>query len=229
MRKPQSNTREAVTQVGPCTSYPSLCNASPPPTPVSSYNNEYLPSCSSVGQVFGCVSAGCVSGRVPWDCSKAVGRGCVSSGGSAWAGCASELTHVPPGRPQTLATGLSTGLPNTEQLDSPWMCAPRGRKKTATPPEKQSFNNRSLERCPVTSVTLNLLVASQCVPPCSRGGATEGITGRCLRSCPPREISQILRATFPPKETPQRPQVSPEAGETLAFSASLTLHLFRAG
>lgn len=137
MRKPQTNTWEAVTQVGPCAGYPSLCNESPPPTPVSSYNNEYLPSCSSVGQVFGCVSAGCVSGsRAPWDCSKAVGRGCVSSGGSTWAGCASELTHVPPGRPQTLATGLSTGLPNTEQLDSPWMSAPRGRKKTATPPRE---------------------------------------------------------------------------------------------
>ena len=104
-----------------------------------------------------------------------------------------------------------------------------GGRRQQHPPEKQSFNNRSLERCPVTSVTLNLLVASQCVPPCSRGGATEGITGRCLTSCPPREISQILRATVPPNETPQRPQVSPEAGETLAFSASLTLHLFRAG
>lgn len=104
-----------------------------------------------------------------------------------------------------------------------------GGRRQQHPPEKQSFNNRSLEGCPVTSVTLNLLVASQRVPPCPRGGATEGNMGGRLRSCPSREISQILRAIFPPKETSQRPQVSPEAGETLAFPASLTLHLFRAG
>ena len=64
---------------------------------------------------------------------KLLAGAAVASGGSAWAGSASELTHVPPGRAQTLATGLSTGLPNTQQLDSPWMCAPRGRKKRATP------------------------------------------------------------------------------------------------
>lgn len=83
---------------------------------------------------------GVLGSRVLWDCSKAVGRGCsVPLGGiSAWASSASELTYVPPGRPQTLATGLSTGLPNTQQLDSPWMCAPRGRKKTATPPQGNS-------------------------------------------------------------------------------------------
>lgn len=104
-----------------------------------------------------------------------------------------------------------------------------GGRRQQHPPEKQSFNNRSLEGCPVTSVTLNLLVASQRVPLCPRGGATEGNMGGRLRSCPSREISQILRAIFPPKETSQRPQVSPEAGETLAFPASLTLHLFRAG
>lgn len=52
----QSNKCGVVIKLVQCTSYPSLCDNLPPN--LAPHNNKHLPSCSSVGQKFGCVLAG---------------------------------------------------------------------------------------------------------------------------------------------------------------------------